>query len=305
VNTEKGKMTSRCGYAAIVGRPNVGKSTLLNALLGERVAIVTPKPQTTRHRITGILNSENSQTIFLDTPGYHRSGKTLNRMMNEIVDSVIGDADVVCLMVEAGCADDSIERNLFDRIGAEKTIVVLNKCDRIGRERFDELASKYRDEWGAKELVIISALKKQGVLTLVDAIRERLPEGPPLFPDDIYTEHTVRFLAAELIREQVFLQMQQEIPYSAAVEIEEFHDPTPERRITEIRASIIVEKESQKGMVVGRGGRRIKEIGKRARKVIEELVGGKVFLELHVRVERDWTKDRGAIRRLGYTSQLD
>lgn len=298
-------MAFKCGYAAIVGRPNVGKSTLINAILGEQVAIVSSKPQTTRHRIAGIHNAPGIQMVFLDTPGYHRSGKTLNRMMNEIVDSVIEDADVVCLMIEAGCADDGIERSLFDRIGPDRTVIVLNKCDKIGRDRFDALATRYREGWGARELVIMSALKKQGVVTLVEALAERLPEGPALFPVDIYTERPVRFLAAELIREQVFLQMQQEIPYSAAIEIEEFRDPTPERQITDIHAAIIVEKESQKGMVVGRGGKRIKEIGKRARKTIEELVGGKVYLELRVRVEKDWTKDPELIRRFGYTSQLD
>lgn len=291
-------MAFKCGYAALIGRPNVGKSTLLNAILGERLAIVTPKPQTTRHRITGIHQAPDAQIIFLDTPGYHRSDKPLNRAMNEVVDHVLSDADVVCLMVEAGQEDVDLERGLFERVGAERAVLVLSKCDRIGRERFDALARRFRDEWGAKELVILSALKNQGVLTLVEAIAERLPEGPPLYPDDIFTEHPVRFIAAELIREQVFLQMQQEIPYAAAVEIEEFRDPTPEKPITMIHAAIIIEKESQKAMVIGKGGRRIKEIGKRSRIAIERLVGGKVFLELRVRVERDWTKDPDRVRAL-------
>lgn len=298
-------MAFKCGYAAIVGRPNVGKSTLLNAILGERLAIVTPKPQTTRHRIVGIHQAPDAQIIFLDTPGYHRSRKPLNQAMNDIVDAVIGDADVVCLMIEAGQEDVDIERGLFERIGAGRAILVLNKCDRVRRERYDALAHFFRDGWGVRELVILSALKNQGVITLVNAIREQLPEGPPLYPDDIYTEHPVRFIAAELIREQVFLQMHQEIPYAAAVEIEEFRDPTSEKPLTTIRAAIVVEKESQKAMVIGKGGRRIKEIGRRARQKIEELVGGKVFLDLHVRVEKDWTKDRDRIRRLGYSTQME
>jgi GTP-binding protein Era len=297
-------MPFKSGYAALIGRPNVGKSTLLNAIIGERLAVVTPKPQTTRHRITGILNEENAQIVFLDTPGYHRSAKPLNRAMNDIVDAVIGDADVICLMVEAGQTDTEIEKGLFDRIGKERAVVVVNKCDKISREKYDAIAAGFREGWGARELVILSALKNMGVATLVDAIKARLPEGPALFPFDSYTEHPVRFLAAELIREQVFLQMQQEIPYSAAVEIEEFTDATKEKAITMIRAAIVVEKESQKGMVIGKGARRIKEIGKKARLAIQELVGGKVFLELNVRVEKDWTKDRDKIAKLGYSKQM-
>lgn len=295
--------TFKTGYVALIGRPNVGKSTLLNAILGERLAIVTPKPQTTRHRIAGILNEKDAQIVFLDTPGYHRSAKPLNQVMNEIVDSVIGDADVVCLIIEADAGDLQIEKGLFGRIGAGRCVIALNKCDRVRIDNYERLALKFRDEWGAKELVIISALKNEGVATLVEALKNRMPMGEPLFPDDIYTEHSVRFIAAEIIREQVFLQMREEIPYSTAVNIEDFKDATEEKNITVIRASIVVEKESQKGMVVGRGGMRIKEIGKRARLKIEELVGGKVFLELNVRVETDWTKDRDKIRKLGYASQ--
>lgn len=291
-------MTFKSGYVALIGRPNVGKSTLLNAILGEHLAIVTPKPQTTRHRITGILNQEDAQIVFLDTPGYHRSEKPINQVMNEVVDSVIYDADCVCIMVEAGQKDTEIEKELFDRIGPDRSIVVVNKADRINRSRYEGVATKFRNDWGAKELVILSALKNEGVITLIDAIKGRMPEGGPLFPDDIYTTHPVRFIAAEIIREQVFLQMQQEIPYSTAVCIEEFKDATEENPITRIKAAIIVEKQSQKGMVIGKGGLRIREIGKRARLKIEEMVGTKVYLELFVKVEENWTKDSEKIREL-------
>ncbi len=291
-------MKFKAGYVALIGRPNVGKSTLLNAILGEELAIVTPKPQTTRHRITGILTDDEAQIIFLDTPGYHRSKKPLNCVMNEVVDAVIDDADCVCIMVEAGEDDVEMEKNLFDRIGRDRTIVVVNKADKINRGRYDKIAAKFRDDWGAKELVIISALKNEGVVTLIDAIKKRLPEGEPFFPADSYTSHPVRFIASELIREQVFLQMQQEIPYSVAVKIEEFKDATEDNPVTAIKAAIIVEKESQKGMVIGKGGARIKEIGKRARIKIEELVGTKVYLELFVKVEENWTKSDEKIRQL-------
>ncbi|MFH1830164.1 MAG: GTPase Era [Pseudomonadota bacterium] len=298
-------MSFKSGYVAIVGRPNVGKSTLLNAILGERLAIVTAKPQTTRHRITGIYNDEDSQIVFLDTPGYHKSNKPLNQVMLEIVDAVIRDADVICLMIDAASTDHEIEQSLFSRIGADRCIVVANKADQLERGKFDEIAGRFRDDWGVKEFMFLSALKGQGVGTLIQIFKEQLPDGEPFYPDDIYTSHAVRFIAAEIIREEVFLQMHEEIPYSAAVEIEEFKDPTPDNAITRIRAAVVVERESQKGMVIGKNGARIKEIGTNARKKIEELVDGKVFLDLRVRVEKDWTKDKNAIKRLGYSTQLD
>ncbi len=291
-------MTFHSGYVALVGRPNAGKSTLLNALLGERVAIVTPKAQTTRHRITGIHTDESAQIVFLDTPGFHESSKPLNRLMNEIVDAVIDDADIVCLLVEADRDDREVERELFARIGPEKGIVIVNKADLVPRERFEAIAQAIHDEWGAREVVVLSALKDEGVTTLLGLLAERLPEGPAFFPEEYYTDHPTRFLAAELIREELFLQMQQEIPYSTAVEIESFQEPEEEGGLTRIAATIIVEKESQKAMVIGKGGKRIKSIGTRARAKIEELVGGQVFLELFVKVVKDWTKDDAAVRRI-------
>ncbi len=293
-------MTFKSGYVALVGRPNVGKSTLLNAILGEQLAIVTPKPQTTRHRITGILNEDNSQIIFLDTPGYHESTKTLNQVMLEIVDSVLSDADVVCLMVEPNESDREIERGLFERIGPERCIVVINKADTVNGESFEGMARALHESWGAKEAIVVSALHNIGVVGLIDAIKTRLPEGPAYFPQDEYTDLNLRFLAAEIVREQVFLQMHQEIPYSTAIVIDEFREPKEGEDMTVIKASIVVEKDSQKGMVVGKGGARIKEIGKKARAKIEKLVGGKVFLDLNVRVEENWTKDEEKIRELGY-----
>lgn len=293
-------MAFKAGFVAIIGRPNVGKSTLLNAILGERLAIVTPKPQTTRHKITGILNEPDAQIIFLDTPGYHKSQKPLNQIMNEIVDAVIDDADIVCLMLEANSKDIDVEQSLFERIGRDRCILLANKADLVDRKKFNELAVRFRDEWGAREMLLISALNGDGVLTLIEAIKERLPEGEPFYPDDSYTTHSMRFIVSELIREQVFLKMQQEIPYSTAVEIEEFKEPKKQGDITRIRALVIVEKESQKPMVIGKGGCRIREIGTHARHAIEKLVGGKVFLDLNVRVEKDWTKDKNALKKLGY-----
>lgn len=293
-------MTFKSGYVALIGQPNVGKSTLLNAILGERLAIVTPKPQTTRHRITGILNEDDYQIIFLDTPGYHVSDKPLNQAMLEVVDSVMGDADVLCVMVEPGSPDPDLDHRLFERAGSERAIVVINKADKVKKGEFQKMAEAYRDKWGAKEVVVISALENLGVASLIDAIKERLPEGPAYFPQDDFTDLNMRFIASELIREEVFKQMQQEIPYSTAVTIDSYKDPREGQRITEIAATIVVERDSQKGMVIGKKGARIKAIGKAARAKIEEMIDGQVFLELNVRVEKNWTKDDKRLKELGY-----
>lgn len=298
-------MSFKTGFVAIVGQPNVGKSTLLNAILGEHLAAVTQKPQTTRHKILGIYNDDEAQIIFLDTPGYHRSSKSFNRVMNEIVDEVIHDADVVCLMVDASARDHGMERALFERIGSDRCLIIANKADMLKRDAFDERAKLFRDEWGAGEMVFLSALKEEGISTLLEVLKERLPEGEPFYPTDIYTSHPTRFIAAEIIREEVFLQMHQEIPYSAAVEIEEFREPRKEGEITRIVATVIVEKDSQKGMVIGKRGERIKSIGIKAREKIENMVGEKIFLDLRVKVVKDWTKDVQSIRKLGYSTQLE
>jgi len=295
---EKIDSSFKSGYVALIGRPNSGKSTLLNALIGERLAIVTSKAQTTRHKITGILNLDDAQIVFLDTPGYHRSRKALNHYMNDVVDSVIGDADVTCLLVEADRKDLSIEKGLFERIGVKNCIVVINKADLILPDEFEGVAKRIHDEWGAKEILLLSALKGVGVEGLLNALKERMPIGQPFYPDDLYTDHPVRFIAAEIVREKVFKQMQQEIPYSTAVEIEEYRDATPENPVTVIKAAIVVERDAQKAMVIGKGGKRIKEIGKRARQEIEELVDGKVFLEIFVRVDKDWTRDLKSVRQM-------
>ncbi|MBT3180950.1 MAG: GTPase Era, partial [Deltaproteobacteria bacterium] len=261
----------KSGYVALIGKPNVGKSTLMNAMLGEELSIVTKKPQTTRHKIAGILNRKGVQVVFLDTPGFHKSRKLLNIAMNDVVDSVIDDADVVCLLVSADQKDLSIEEGLIKRIGLSKCILVINKSDLITKEKYDGLAKRYKELWSVQEIIILSAVRGDGVDVLVDSLVERLPEGPAYFPDDVFTDRSVRFLAAELIREQLFLQMQQEIPYSTAIEIEDFKDPTEDDLITRITASIVVEKASQKAMIIGKGGKRIKQIGTEARKKIEEL----------------------------------
>ena len=290
------RVVFKSGYVAIIGKPNVGKSTLINAILGERLSIVTHKAQTTRHKITGILNSDDAQIVFLDTPGYHVSKKSLNQAMNEVVDMVINDADVICLMLSADEKDEDIEKELYDRINKANVLVVINKADLVDKSSFADIARRYKDQWNVSELVFLSAKRKEGVSELVDMIKERLPEGPAYFPDDLYTNHSVRFMVSELIREEVFLQLRQEVPYSTAIVIEEFKEAESEGAVTKIHATIMVEKDSQKSVVIGKGGQQIKSIGKKAREKIEELVGTRVYLELFVRVQKDWSRDMHKVR---------
>ena len=295
-------MNFKCGYIALIGKPNAGKSTLLNAILEEQLSIVTAKAQTTRHRIVGILNRKDAQVIFLDTPGYHVSPKLLNTVMCKVVDNVISDADAVCLLIDVSNPDLDFNKQLFEKIGEQRCIVLLNKADKVSKEKYEQIAHKLHQDWGAKEIIVMSALRSLGTAEFLRSIIERLPAGVALYPTDIYTEHPVRFLVAELIREQVFLQMHEEIPYSSAVEIEKYSEASGNKKLPEISAAIVVERESQKGMIIGNKGVRIKEIGKLARKKIEEMLGNKIVLKLFVRVDPNWTKNHHKLKEFGYSA---
>lgn len=287
----------KSGYVSIVGRPNSGKSTLLNRILGEELSIVTPKAQTTRHKIIGIHNMDGAQIIFLDTPGYHESSKPLNQFMTEQIESAILDSDVICWLFDVSCPPVEIERDISSSImdiKPDKAIIVLNKVDMIFGRSWKDVHSEYKGRFKSFDVEVISAKTGLGVDELVSRLKEKLPSGEPFYSDDIYTKHPVRFLVSETIREQVFNLMHQEIPYSVAVEVETYKE---EKNIHRIHASIIVEKESQKGMVIGKDGAMIKKIGEISRVKIEHLVGIKVFLKLFVRVEKNWTKNRSMIRK--------
>lgn len=294
-NRMEGAITS--GFVTIAGKPNVGKSTFLNHVLGEKISITTNKPQTTRDRIAGIYNTDATQIIFLDTPGLHVSDKALNRYMIEKTLSTMSDADIVMVMAEPGDTSVSLKRitPYLDTTSNEK-ILVLNKIDMMPREmigaRLEELRGAYdfRDAYG------VSSLSGEGIEPLMESLMRMLPEGPRYFPEDMITDMSVRFLSKELIREKVFALTQKEIPYAAAVEIEEFR----EGDTTYIRAVIHVERTSQKGIVIGSGGKMLKTIGKEARLDIQRLTGTKVFLELFVRVTKDWTKRPRMLKELGY-----
>src|SRR3989338_306109 len=287
------------GTVALLGEPNVGKSTLLNHILGESLAIVTPKPQTTRNRIVGILNRPESQIVFLDSPGFHVSSQALSQSMMSVLHQVIEDADIVCFLVDPWNIDSARSEQLYRKIAHKPHVVALNKGDLLQKKDLDRFAKKIHDEWKVKELLVISALKNIGIGELLQTLESFLTEGEPMFPTDIYTQHPVRFLVSEIIREQVFLQMHQEIPYATLVHLEEFQEPTEKQNITKIKATIVVEKEAQKKMVIGKGGERIKNIGTLARKRIEELVETKVFLDLFVQVVEGWTKNSKKIEDFG------
>jgi len=287
----------RAGLVAILGRPNAGKSTLLNRLLGQKLAIVTRKPQTTRSRILGILTLEDAQLLLLDTPGFHDSPKALNRFLNETVEEVLGDCDAAVLLVDGVDGWDEGHEAVCARLAKRgaPVILVATKSDRPG---------SVPDPWppprveGAVAALRVSAKTGEGVDALVAKMLERVPEAPPYFPEDELTDRSLRFLVAELVREAAFEELSQEIPYSTAVEIQDFDESDAE--LVRIRANLVVERQSQKGMVIGRGGSMIKRIGIRSRRGIEELLETRVHLELWVKVEPHWWKRPKRRRSLGY-----
>ena len=285
------------GFVAIAGRPNVGKSTFLNHVLDTKLSITTSKPQTTRDRIPGIWNSEDAQIVFLDTPGLHDSGKALNRYMVEKALATMSDADIVMIMAEPHETAASLSelRDYLDKSVNDK-VLVLNKTDIMPAGRVDAKVRELSEVYPFQYACGISSLTGEGIEPLMDVLRRLLPQGPRYFPDDMITDMPVRFLTKEIVREKVFTLTHREIPYAVAVEIEEFREGKP----VYIRAVIHVERSSQKGIVIGSGGAMLKEIGKSSRLDIEELVGEKVFLELFVKVTKDWSKKPNMLRELGY-----
>src|SRR5919201_1764247 len=296
----------RAGFAAIVGRPNVGKSPLLNRPLGEKLAIVSPKPQTTRSRILGIVTRPDAQVALLDTPGLHSARGGLNERLVEQALRTLAEADVALSLIGAGStAIDTSTRKALEQVKAagKPTLLVINKIDTVPRPQLLPLIDRWRREHDFSEVYPLPALTGENVDGLLDAIARQLPEAPPMFPADVWTDVPERELCAELVREQILRQTEQEVPYSAAVIIDGFDESEREagpRGLVRIAATVLVERDSQKAIVIGRGGARLKQIGTRAREQIEKLLGCKVFLELHVRVEKDWTRTARGLRRAGY-----
>jgi len=292
----------RSGYVALVGRPNVGKSTLLNRILGQKIVITSPKPQTTRNRILGILHRDDAQVLFLDTPGiHHAAGNKRNRYMVEQAHGAMGEVDCSVMLVEADRPVTEAEEGIIRALeqSGRPALLVINKIDRVEPPALLALIQRYSEMHEFLEIVPVSALKGDGVEQFLSALIPHLPEGPPLYPEEMVTDQPERFIVAEMIREQVLKKLQKEIPYSTAVRVEQFDD-LPERNLVEIHAVIHVERETHKRIIVGRGGSMIRDIGQAARYDIERLLEARVFLRLFVRVDKDWTRSDRLLREFGY-----
>ena len=295
----------KAGSVSLIGRPNAGKSTLLNRFVGQKVAIVSDKPQTTRHRILGVRNVPGGQMAFIDTPGIHKPMHRMNRRMVDAALDTLREVDVAVLLVDVTVAPGAGDRFVLDLLQREKvaTVLALNKVDAIKKIRLLPLIDQYSKSMTFKALVPISALTGEGVDGLEREILAALPEGDPAYPDDYLTDQTQRTLAAELIREKVLAHTHDELPYTTAVVIEQFEEPTAEVGLTRIFASILVDRESQKPIVVGAGGEMIKRIGTEARRDLEEMLGCRVYLDLHVKVRADWRDDERLLDEIGLGRQ--
>ncbi len=290
----------RSGYVCIAGRPNVGKSTLLNSILGDKIAIVTEKPQTTRKRLMGIKNLENAQIVFIDTPGIHRPRHKLGEFMVKEAKEALKDVDLVVFMVEASEDIHPGDMEIIDILKKinKPVILAINKIDMIKKPQLLPMIERYSTLFNFKEIIPVSALYNDGIDRLLNLIVENLPVGPPYYPPDIVTDQIERFIVSELIREQVMLHTGEEVPHSVAVEVIKWNER--ENGIINIQANIYVERDSQKGIIIGKGGDRLRSIGTEARKNIEAFLKRRIFLELWVKVKAKWRDNVHVLRELGF-----
>jgi len=288
-----------CGYVALIGKPNTGKSTLMNALVGEKLSITAHRPQTTRHQILGIKTSEDYQCIFVDTPGIHDSRKkAIHRYMNRAATSMLDDADLICVLIDITAYNQDDEKILQRVSGYRNVLVVLNKIDQGGREASLPIMQKVAQQGPEFESIPVSALTGDNLDRLMALILMRLPPGLPQFPDDQLTDKSMRFISAEIVREKLFRVLKQELPYSITVNIDHYIE---EEDITRISATIWVERKSQKAIVIGKNGSLLKKIGTLARSDIERLIGVRVYLQLWVKVRDDWADDEQSLASFGYS----
>ncbi|MBR9987415.1 MAG: GTPase Era [Desulfosarcina sp.] len=291
----------RSGFVAILGAPNAGKSTLLNRLLGQKISITSKKPQTTRNRILGVVHRTGSQMVFLDTPGIHRARNPLNVRIVEAALSTLSEVDLVLLLVDAKSPDEASERLLLDKLSQQRlpVLLALNKSDQVQRHALLSQIERWSGLIPFAAVVPISAKNGEQVDRLMDAMEATLPAGAPFFPPESLTDLPARFIAAEMVREKAIRLTGQEIPHAVAVTIDSFKEEK-KGALIRIHATIHVERDSQKGIVIGRQGAKLKQIGEAARQEIEKMLDTKVFLKLFVRVQKNWTRDTKALRKFGY-----
>lgn len=296
----------RSGMVAIVGPPNAGKSTLMNYLLGQKISIVSHKPQTTRNRILGVVNGDDYQIVFLDTPGLHKARQPMNREMVRIAMESLNEVDAILYVIDVSLPlpekiEEEKNQEMMEQMDGvvAPVILVLNKVDLLEKERLLPMIKRYLELYPFHSVMPLSALTGEGTESVVEELLKLLPLGPRYFPEDIPTDASERFLVAEIVREKVFLLTGQEIPYSSAVTIESFQEDDI-KQMTTIHATIVLERSSQKGIVIGKGGKKLKSIGIAARKDIEKMLGQKVLLKLWVKVRKNWSKDERFLKELGF-----
>jgi GTP-binding protein Era len=294
----------KSGFVAIVGRPNAGKSTLVNTLVGRKVAIVSPKPQTTRNRIQGILNRDDAQIVLIDTPGIHKAENVLSRQMMDEAQHALEGIDVLSLIVDAPAGIGRGDKFLIDwvRRFPGPVFLLLNKIDQIKKQQLLPLIDHYCREFEFAEIFPISALTAEGTVDLVNAWLNRLPEAPPYFPSDQFTDQPERFLVAEIIREKAIFTTREEVPYAIAVLLDSFEE---KKDLILIRATLYVERDGQKGILIGKGGANMKRIGTEARKEAESILGSRIFLQLFVKVQPNWRQNPSIVRQLDWHRQLE
>ncbi|WP_430785198.1 GTPase Era [Virgibacillus flavescens] len=292
----------KSGFIAIIGRPNVGKSTFMNRVIGQKIAIMSDKPQTTRNKIQGVLTEEDSQLVFIDTPGIHKPKHRLGDFMVKIAENTLNEVDAILFMINAKEGYGRGDQYIIDRLQEvnRPVYLIINKIDLIHPDELFPLIKKYNDMYDFEEIIPISALSGNNVNHLLDVIKEKLPEGPQYYPEDQVTDHPERFIIGELIREKVLQLTHEEIPHSIAVVIENIE--TRESNAIFIQATIVTERKTQKGILIGKQGSMLKNIGKSARKDIESLLGSKVYLELWIKVQKDWRNKQTQLREFGFRS---
>lgn len=292
----------KSGYVGVLGRPNVGKSTLLNRIVGEKISAVSSKPQTTRNKISIIYNDEDSQIIFLDTPGMQKPGNELGKFMQKESESSLDEVDIVTYIVDTSRKIGRLDRMIIDLLKKApknlKIILLINKIDQVKKEELLDIINLYKDELNFEEIIPISAMMGDGIEEFMKILKDLLPEGPKYYPDDILTDRPVKFIASEIIREKALLNLKEEVPHGVAVTIESMHEN--EKGLTEIEAVIYCEKDSHKGILIGKNGSMLKKIGTEARLDIENLIEGRVNLKLWVKVDKNWRDNDRRLKGLGY-----